>query len=181
MKKLILTAGVLAATAGSQLAFGACTDSGIGDSSTPATCDSAVTLQVSDLVVIKGLDDYDFTDPAANGWDGTAGTNALVTGDVCVGTNNSANGVDVTFDSANGFAVSDGSNPDVSYSMFFNGSAVALTDGQIVDVTAGTDLDDLACANENFALNVQFDGTALVTAAVGSTYSDTVTVTVAPN
>lgn len=175
-KKLLLTSGFMAMVAGSQIGYAACVDSGAPGAS--ASCTSDVTLSVADLVVLKGLDDYDFT--GAPGWDGTAGGSSSVAGDVCIGTNNIANGVDVTITSASGdFSVTGSSGGPLSYTVELNSSAV--THGTPIDVTGGALLDNLVCANENFDLDVAFAGTELLAAVGGVTYTDTVTVLVAPN
>lgn len=178
MKKLLLTTGVLAAVAGSQLGYAACVDS--GNPNTTASCASTVTLNVASLVVIKGLDDYDFTD--APGWGGTGATgdDSVVNGALCIGTNNPATGVNVTISSLNGgFEATGTTGGPIAYSVYFDGSGTPVADGTPVPVSGGN-LDDLNCATEGFDLNVEFTGAQLLTAVGGVAYSDTVTVSVAP-
>ncbi len=178
MKKVLLTTAAMAMMAGSQMGFAACVDS--GNPATSASCQSEVTLQVNKLVVLKGLDDYDFSDPGSNGWDGTDQTNAVVEGNFCVGTNDSSSGVTVSVGSANGGFEVEGANPGdrVAYSVLANN--VAVTDGGNIDITNAA-LESLGCNNDNVAMNVQFAGADLLSASVGQEYTDTITVTVAPN
>ncbi len=176
MKKLLLTTGVLAAVAGSQLGYAACVDS--GNPNTTASCASTVTLNVASLVVIKGLDDYDFTD--APGWGGTGATgdDSVVNGALCIGTNNPATGVNVTISSLNGgFEATGAAGGPIAYNVYFDGSAAPNGTAFSADTAK---LDNLNCANENFALNVEFTGAELLTAVADVSYSDTVTVSVAP-
>lgn len=181
MKKLLLTSGAIAVLAGSQMGFAACDDSG-NPNATSASCDSTVTLKIDDMVVLKGLDDYDFSDPGAAGWDGTGGTDAVVNGDFCVGTNNAASGVSVSVSSINDFEVQRGDGTAVSYNAYLNGSGTALANGATPLSLSGADVDNLECLTQSIDLNVEFTGTALMAANVGAEpYLDTITVTVAPN
>jgi hypothetical protein len=178
MRKVLLTTAAMAILAGSQMGFAACTTS--GNPAESASCDSKVTLQVKKLVVLKGLDNYDFSDPGSKGWDGTADTNAVQPGSFCVGTNDSNSGVSVTFTSSNGgFQVQGFDSTDtVAYSVIANNAAI--NDGDAIDMTSST-LQNLGCGTDNFNMDVQFAGADLLLATVDQIYSDTITVTVAPN
>lgn len=178
MKKLLMTSAVVAAVAGSQMGHALCADSGLGTNATPATCEADVTLTVQNSVVIKGLDDYDFTN--APGWNGLAAGASRISSNLCIGTNNTANPVNITFTSDNGaFNAEDISGNPIAYSIFFNGSGTASNYNDPAVIPAG-DLSNLACASETIALAIEFAGADLLTAVGGVSYTDTVTVTVAP-
>ena len=178
MKKLLMTSAVVAAVAGSQMGYAACADSGLGTNATPATCDADVTLTVENSVVIKGLDDYDFTN--APGWDGTGAGASRISESLCIGTNNTANPVNITFTSTNGaFNATGASGGPIAYSIYFNGAGTASAYNSPAVVPVGV-LGDLACATEAIDLDIEFGGADLLTAVGGVSYSDTVTVTVAP-
>ena len=184
MKKALLTSAAIAALAGSQLGFAACVMSAGGPNATSASCDSTVTLKLDEMVVLKGLDDYDFSDPGAAGWDGTDAGTAAIPGNFCVGSNNAAGSVSITVTSTNDFQVERADGTGVRYSAFLGSSPTALTNATgtgLPPLAAGV-VDDLACANELVALNLEFAGADLVAADVGTeAYTDTITVTVAPN
>ena len=180
MKKLLLTTGVIAALAGSQMGFAACASSGVTDTS--ASCGSAVNLQVANVAVLKGLDDYDFSDPAAKGWNGTSAADdkAVSPGAVCIGTNNPGVGVRVSFSSAGDFQVTNSTKPPVTYDVYFNNESERLTQNKSFDIVSDGKLDNLLCTNQNYPLNVEFTGTELAKAASDAAYTDIITVTVAP-
>ena len=184
MKKALLTSVAAAALAGSQIGFAACTMSAGGPNATSASCESTVTLKLDEMVVLKGLDDYDFSDPGAAGWDGTAAGSAAIPGNFCVGTNNSTGSVSLTVSSTNNFEVQRADGTGVSYNAYLAGSTAPLSNasGSSLAPLSNAVVDDLACANEAIALNVEFTGAALIAAQVGTeAYTDTITVTVAPN
>jgi hypothetical protein len=183
MKRALLTSAAAAALAGSQIGFAACSMSAGGPNTTSASCDSTVTLKLDEMVVLKGLDDYDFSDPGAAGWDGTDQGKAAIPGSFCVGTNSSNTGVSVTVSSTHDFEVQRADGSGVSYSAFLGSSTTALSNATGANIAlAAAVVDDLACANELVDLTVEFAGTALLAAAVGAeAYTDTITVTVAPN
>jgi hypothetical protein len=186
MKKALLTSVAAAALAASQIGFAACVESKDGANTTSASCESTVTLKLDRLVVLKGLDDYDFSNPGAAGWGGTsdAADIAAIDGNFCVGTNDPTDSVILTVSSANNFAVQRASGgPPVSYNAYLAGSTTRLSNSSGSGlVFNGATVDDLICDDEAIALNVQFTGAALAAAAVGTeAYTDTITVTVAPN
>ena len=174
MKKLIFTTALLTSFAASN-AWSDCVDTGAVSNIT-AGCTSEIELVVSDLVIVKNLDNI--------GLGSYAGSDLSGNDSFCVGTNDTL-GLTATFNSQNtsgtDFRLVGGTNGDfIPYNLRF-------TDGTtpIATVTSGTgipttNVQDLACGSDD--ANIQVDVTTTnIDIVSADTYTDTITVTVSPN
>ena len=173
MKKVMLFGAFIALFASSNLYAATCTDSG-SDGYTD-DCDAIMRLDLPIFAIIEfpggaGVDDLTVL------WDGTAGT-LTDSINICIGTNGDAD-IDIDTTSVNNFEVTDGANT-VPYALNLN-TTLDLTSGSTV-VLANAVADDLTCTATNIPLQLAFTRANLEAAAsTGTPFTDTVTITVAP-
>ncbi|AWF80072.1 hypothetical protein BTJ40_04140 [Microbulbifer sp. A4B17] len=145
-----------------------------------ASEDSVITLSFTTSIEITRVDDLEIEDPAS-------GTSAEGIEDFCVGGIGFST-YSVTFESTNGdatdpFKLTDGGTTSIPYSVGFDNS----TSGSFTTVTEGTPLTGqsrnvAACASDdNARFQVTINNSDWETATVlnGTSYSDTLTITVA--
>lgn len=174
MKKVMMFGVLMALFASSNLYAATCTDTGADGYDDQ--CAAGMRLDLPLFAIIQF--------PAAGGlggsdlnvvWDGTAATTTDSI-NICIGTNGNSD-IDITANSANGFTVTDGA-ANVPYSLDLN-TTLDLTTGAVVLANAAAD--DLACTATNIPLDLGFTQAALQAApTTGAFFTDTVTITVAP-
>jgi hypothetical protein len=183
MKKQLLIATSLVLVSG--VAFAA------NDGSPGATSqgDTTITLNNSQRVIVAGIEDIS-ADTATYGGSGDFDSAWM---NFCIGQNTGFD-VDVTFVSTNATAgnayfVEDGGATDtVGYTVTFaddtgGGGTNTTVDGSGTDTViaaAPVTQEDLGCGTDNVSMLVTFNGTDLG-AATAASYTDVLTITVAPN
>jgi hypothetical protein len=177
MKKVMLFGALFALFASSNLYAATCSDTGTDGYNDQ--CDAGMQLDIPRFAVIAfpttGTPDLSVA------WDGSATTGQATDSiNICIGTNGSTD-IDVTASSANladPFNVTDGTTP-VPYTLDLNTGLILSTGATVVLPNADTE--DLLCAVLNIPLELGFDNSILAaTLTNGTPFTDTVTITVAP-
>jgi hypothetical protein len=176
MKKLMLASAVIGIM-GASNAWADCDSGEQGGISAISGCDTVISLDVAEAVIVKNLDDISLTDNYTRG--GSAPTEDFDA--FCLGTNDVI-GARITFTSENDFALvgQQLATDIIDYTVVFNDGAsdTTVSSGTGINV-ARAQTDTLACNNTDQKITLSVV-TADIDSSAAQAYADTITVTVAP-